>query len=64
VGEYECPLILHVDRSPYASPIGEPSSAIIPMPLKRSVPPASSESDQLVVDGLVLSMPPSSARKS
>jgi hypothetical protein len=47
-----------------ASPIGEASTAIIPMPLKRSVPPASSEADQLVVDGLVLSMPPSSARKS
>lgn len=40
------------------------SVAITPMPLKRRVPPASSESDQLVADGLVLFVPPSSARKS
>jgi hypothetical protein len=44
--------------------IGEVSAAITPMPPKTEGAACSSESDQLVADGLVLSVPPSSARKS
>ena len=47
----------------HANGSGDQVSGEIPARRDRG-PPASSESDQLVADGLVLSVPPSSARKS